>query len=255
MATKITKSGKAASVHDVREYLPQKLNAPGWTDLRVGFLVSVTKTSNTDDPAALTETIGTEPRPSLGSFDRYFIGVLGQLGHVFLGFTNRGQSTSGEFTQGSSKLIPSDGGIGVTNTNFWRPKNELSDTFSLQVIDTNITRAMGGDGSQIHLVQSAAGAGGYATLLMLRLQRDNAGSRAKTVSVSTKRDLVNHSGDVLFTNTPTKALLTANMQSFPTVVQQLGPIELTEEPTHIYIYWPFRNSRIRVHCHGVLKAG
>lgn len=259
MATKFTKDGTDGTIaFAVREFLPQGFSAPGWTDLRVGFLVSVCPAADVD-PASpitgLTETIGTEPRPLLDSSDRYFIGVLDRVtGQTFLGFSNRSPGRT-ERTMGTSRLVSSDAGIGTSNSDFWRPENGVNTAASLQIVDNHATRAFARDGSQIHFVQNVTNAGGYATLLMLRLQRQDAQGRAKTVSVSTKCDVVNHSGDILFTNTPTEDLLETNLQTMPDTVQLLGPVELSQEPSAIYVYWPFHDSRIRLHCHGILRAG
>lgn len=257
MAIKFTKdSTDGTVVFDIREFLPQPFSAPGWTDLRIGFLASITDITDPDDPTVdLTEEIGTPPRPILGTFDRYFIGVTDRATlSTFIGFSNSGRLAHGR-SIGTSKLVSSDGGIGTSNSNFWRPTNEMSDNYALQIIDGENTRAMGADGSQIHFAQDTVGAGGYATLITLRLQRDNAQGRAKVISVSTKRDVVNHSGDVLFTDAPTEDLLETHLQSFSETTQTLGPVELSQEPSVIYVYWPFHDSRIRLHCHGILKAG
>lgn len=231
--------------------------APGWTDLRIAWCLSLTQASADDTITTLTETIGTEPRPLLDSNDRYFIGVIDRVaGLTFAGFTNRGDGGR-ERTIGSSKLVSSDSGIGTTNSNFWRPKNEVSDIASISIVDRHATRARSVDGSQIHFAQAnigGSGPAGYATVLSIRITRDNPDTRAKIVTVSTKRDVVGHRGDVLFTSTPTEELITANLQAFPTTVQQLGPVELSEELSALYLYWPFRLSRMRVHGWGILKA-
>ena len=89
---------------------------------------------------------------------------------------------------------------------------------------------------------------------MLRFQRDDAIGRAKTIRMSCKRDLANRSGDVMFTDTPTKELMEFNLNAFPTSVQQLGPVELSQEPDALFLYWPFHLSRLRCHCRGILRA-
>lgn len=240
----------------VREILPQRFQAPGWTDLRIGFFLSIvgpTDPGDDDDPtSASSEEIGTAA--ATDASDRYFIGVLDSAtGQTFLGFTNTGLTLHSSRSNGTSKLVSSDGGIG-TDTDYWRPDNGLRNTWSLAIIDAGLRRANSGDGSQIHFAQDAAGAG-YATLLMLRLQRDNAAGRGKIISVSTKRDTTNHNADVVFSNTPSAAVLESYLlQDFPSPAQTLGPIELSQEPDLLYWYWPYHDSRLRCHAAGIYKA-
>jgi hypothetical protein len=260
MAKVINKSGEKVVIWYVREFLPQRFQAPGWTDLRIGFLLSIVgpvDPTDDDDPTAVSaEEIGTPPRPFLATSDRFFIGVIDSVtGQTFMGFTNVGLISHNGQSAGTSKLVSSDGGVGTSNAYFWRPMNEINTAWTMAVVDGDQRRAVSRDGSQIHFPQDTTGAGGYAVLLMLRLQRDNAGGRAKIISVSTKLDTTNHSGDVLFTNTPTAALLESNLvATFPTPAQTLGPIELANEPDSLYIYWPFHDSRIRAHAIGIYKA-
>jgi hypothetical protein len=246
----------------VREFLPQRFQATGWTDLRIGFLLSVcgfADPGSDDTITGLTEEIGTPPRPPLGAADRYFIGLLDSAtGTIFAGFTNTGSVRPFNGTsQGTSKLVSGDKGIGTSNNNYWRPKNEIDDNMSVAILDASGTRARSADGSQIHFAQAnigGAGPAGYATLLMLRLQRDNATNRSKIITISTKKDTTNHNADTLFTNTPTSALLASNLPALPVTAQTLGPIQLSQELDTLYLYWPFTISRLRIHAMGILKA-
>lgn len=257
MATVLNKGGTDKTVIlGIRELLLQPFQAPEWLDLRVGWLLSITKAAVDDDPAALSEEIGTPPRPFLNWNDRLKIGLTDrQTGSIFMGFTNRGIGGR-PLTQGTSKLVSSDIGVGTTNAWFWRPKNEISDNWSLQIVDQGSSlRALSGDGSQIHFPQDVANAGGYAVLLSLRLTRDNLTTRSKIITMTTKQATAGgHSADVLFTNSPTKALLQTNLQSFPATVQQFGPVEMSQVPDVFIVYWPFRNSRLRIHAMGIVKA-
>jgi hypothetical protein len=72
--------------------------------------------------------------------------------------------------------------------------------------------------------------------------------------MSVKSTGVSHNGDILYTNTPNETVLQENLEDFPDTVQQLGPVELPQVPDTIWAYWPFRNSRLRIHAHGILRA-
>ncbi len=263
MAKVIDKAGEKIVIWAVRELLPQRFTAPGWIDLRIGFLLSIVgpiDPTDDDDPTEVgVEEIGTVERTAIS--DRFFIGVLdGATGQTFMGFTNIGQTGTNSDSGGTSNVVSSDGGIGTDNAYFWRPANlngpdPAAIDKSVAIIDGGLVRAASGTGSQIHFPQDTANAGGYATLLMLRLQRDNAAGRAKIISVSTKRDVTNHTANVVFTDTPSKALLTSYLiDTFPNPAQTLGPLELSQEPNNLYLYWPFHDSRLRCHAMGIYKA-
>jgi hypothetical protein len=112
---------------------------------------------------------------------------------------------------------------------------------------------MGGgtfSGVNPHFVQDVTGAGGYATLLMLRIQRTNS-LHGPSLTVSIKQGT--HSSDVLFTSTPTLDLLETNMANYPTTVQSHQVNRVVHVPDALYCYWPFHNSRLRVHALGFMK--
>lgn len=236
-------------IHNVRVRRAQPIQAPGWTDLRVGWLLSLTNAAADDTITTLTETIGTEPRPFLPWTDRYAIGLTDRTtGGTFLGYTNvLGPRINPSV--GSSKLVSSDAGIGTSNSNFWRPKNELSDLTNAAIIDGGMVRSHNGAAIPQHFVQNTVGAGGYATMLMIRYRRSSANSR--TIRMEIKQGT--NACDILFTNTPTKELLLANLEAFPTTVQQIGPVELSQAPDAFFVYWPFTLSRLRIHAEGFLR--
>jgi hypothetical protein len=185
--------------------------------------------------------------------DYYFIGVTDRAtGQTFMGYSNCDPSSRPFGTSnGDSMLVSSDGGIGTTNAFFWRPKNSRSDSDSALIIDGQQLRRRGGDGTQIHFAQVPASAGGYATLLALRLQRDSGTSR--TISMTVKRDTVNHKGDVAFSNDPSSVILKSYLDDFPATVQQLGPVPVGHVPDTLFLYWPFPKTRLRCHSCGLVK--
>jgi hypothetical protein len=261
MAIKFTKGGiDGIVVLNVRELLAQPFEAPGWTDLRVGWLLSITGPTQNDvvsngSGGPVPETIPPgDISGGSGWEDRVRIGLF-TPNSTFCGFTNRG-SASGQFTPGSSQLVSSDLAVGTTNPNFWRAKNSLDNNLAVQIVDsgTNLLE-QSPDGLQQHFVQNAAGAGGYATLSMMRLQRPDAGANAKRITVTVPQMPSGHSSDVLFTNTPTEPFLRTQLEAaFPSPVHQFGPFTLSQVPDRFMVSWPFSSSRLRIHAMSFAKV-
>jgi hypothetical protein len=218
--------------------------APNWVDLRVGFFVSLTSALSDDTTTGLAETIANPG--TLDGTERYALGVMrSTTGDPFIGFSNNVPGSVGD-----SVLVSSDSGIGTTNVNFWRPANSSNNALSAVIYDSGGFRAYGVDGLQQHFVQDPAGAGGYAVLLGLQLLRDN--PQSLTVRVNIKSS--GNSADMLYSNTPTRDLLQQTLQAAWPPSKQLGPVTLNAVPDTFYFYWPFRNSRLRIHSYGVVKA-
>jgi hypothetical protein len=243
--------GEHVLICAVREAHIRPFQATDWLDLRVGFFLSLTQAAADDTITGLTETIGTDPQVPWS--DRIAIGVTDSItGQTFLGYTNLAGSRL--VSIGRSKLVSSDIGIGTTNTRFWRPTNEHSDNDTVRIIDSGLSRATVGDGSQPHFVQDVAGAGGYSTFFGLRFTRPNSTNRSRIVTMSVKKTVGGHSSDILISSTPTNAIGEAQLESFPTDVQTLGPVELTNVPDSFYFYWPYHNSRLRIHELCIVKV-
>jgi hypothetical protein len=236
----------------VREALVQRFTATDWQDIRIGFLLSITAAGADDTITGLGETL--TAAPGLSTWDRYYIGVIDKATTgTFIGYTNRAPGR-GNTTLGNSVLGTSDGAVGTTNANFWRPYNSLQNSWSAQIMEAFLgqqeTRAESTDNVQQHFVQNAGGAGGYATLLEIRLQRPDPLSHLITATVKQGTK----STDVLYTNDPSYATLLTNLQAFPGTVQTWGPVELQNIPDSFFLYWPWHNSRLRIHCMGLVKV-
>jgi hypothetical protein len=244
----------------VREVHYRPFQATDWTDLRIGFFLSVTRAAADEDPTTLAETLAGSP--SVPWTDRVQIGVISThttgSGDLFCGYTNL-PSRARIISLGDSMLVSSDIGIGTTNARYWRPKHGTGvsggDIASAHIIDSGQSRATAGDGSQMHFVQDTATAGGYCTLFTMRLRRDNATNRAKIITMEVKKATAGgHSSDILFSTDPSVAILQAQLESFPTSVNTLGPVELTQVPDTLFFYWPYHNSRLKIHSVGILKS-
>jgi hypothetical protein len=239
----------------VRTALIYPFDAPDWKDLRVGFFLSVTDDTADDTITGLAEIY---PYAAGNGSDKYpWIGVKSNTDSLpgqgqfdaFVGYSN---SLVGDVE--GSELVTSDEAIGVTNANFWRPRTLIvggvpNDQFSAVIVDQGGLRAPPFSGVQPHFPQNTTGAGGYATLLMLRLTRPNPTSPSLTVSIKQGTN----SSDVLHTNAPTLDLLATNLANYPGTVQTKTVNTMADPLEALYVYWPFMNSRIRIHCLGFLQ--
>lgn len=234
-----------------RQWKIYPFTATGWTDLRVGFFLSLTKAGGpppVDDVTDLEDTIGTSG--FMPARDHYWIGVKtrtdampGSPGVIFAGFSN---VRAGAF--GPGILSASDNGVG-TGTDYWWPHNGGDVNASAVIVQENNRATFSPPGLQQHFPLNLAG--GYAVMLGLRFLRPNANSRMWTMEIKT--DGTN--ADMFYSSTPTKELLVSKLQAWPAAVQ-MGPMELaTFVPDALYCYWPFALSRLRIHSVAVYKAG
>lgn len=246
-------------VMETRRHLVQPFRADAWLDLRIGFFVSLTTAGANDTITGLTETIA-----SIGNINppdsRYWIGIKTEgdampvtAGTVFIGFSNCSHAESAR-EEGASKLVSSDLGNGTSNTNYWRTTNDgVPVDKTVFICDGGLPRSFATQ-DYPHFVQNVGGAGGYATLLAIRLQRDNPTSR--TLRVSIPKTIISGnvgSADVEFTNTPTLAELRNKLVNFPASVYNFPAVELTRVPSALFFYWPWFNSRLRFSAIDVLK--
>jgi hypothetical protein len=232
----------------VRSWMLYPFVAPNWVDLRIGFFLSLTKATADDDVTGLADLVNPGYPDSY-----YYIGIKTNNTLLpatagtnrFIGFTNLR-----EFYSGNSRLSSSDLATGTTNANYWRPNNELDPNKVFFVLEGQSPRAAGGNGLQQHFPQVTAAAGGYAVLLGMQILRSSPSSNLVTLKIKSTAQ----SADMLYSDVPTRDLLISSLQNFPTSVQQVGPVQLSGMPDALYAYWPFFNSRLRIHSLGLYKA-
>src|SRR4029077_6919343 len=233
-----------ALILNPRAYYIQPFLAPDWKDLRLGFFLSLTDKTNDDLTTGFAETI---TPPPFGSFDRYWLGVIDSALQTFAGFTNVGSRLPDVY--GDSTLVASDAGTG-TGTAFWRPGNSTNNRFSAAIFEQNRNLTLPVDNLQHHFpADTATVAAGYAVLLGLQLLRDTATSKNITMRIKS----TTKSADMLYSNAPTKELIRTSMDPWPASAQ-LGPVTVSNVPSAFYFYWPWHNSRLRVHSLGLLRA-
>jgi hypothetical protein len=252
---------------NVRESLTIPFSAPNWLDLRIGFFLSLTTESDDDVQTGLTENIGLAPTsPAIA--DNFYIGLKDSsnimpatTGSTFAGFSSL-------YSNVGAQLSSSDIGSGTTNANYWRPNNPTAlanRTFMLSNGTTAITTE-GISPLYLHFPQDNTGAGGYAVLVGMQFLRSSASSKIITVTVKS----IGQSADMLYSNTPTTQLMHDTLASWPTNLATIGPFNFIGGdspvtatgfeggggmvPDAFFYYWPFRQSRLRIHCHGFLRA-
>lgn len=256
MAEIYSKSGEHVLILGVREAFVQPFEATDWLDLRVGFFISVTDDTGDDTITGLSEDIGATDATPLAWTDRVSIGIAGgpsPANFVFCGFTNAGVGRT-DPSPGKSQLVSSDASGGTTNSNYWRVDNSRNARYASQIIQNNVTRAAGGNGERLHFAQANIGTGGpagYAGLFALRFTRSDARGRARIITMQVKHD----PGCLIYSDTPTNDILEAQLESFPTSsINTLGPVEVSHVPDTFSLFWPFHNSRLRIHSMGLLKV-
>lgn len=234
-----------AIIINVRSWYIHPFVVPNWTDLRCGFFLSVTDDTADNVITGLGETI---VNPGLlGHYDRYWLGLTDMVrGAVFIGFTNTIERQPGG--RGDSALVSSDAGIG-SGAAYWRPRNSINNAWGAAIYDGTLPKTYILDDNQQHFPQTLGGGGEYAVLLGMQLLRDNPNSNTITVRVKS----TTKSADMLFSAAPTKELIQQTFQNWP-ASKQMGPVTLSNPPNAFYFYWPFHQSRLRVHSLGLLRA-
>jgi hypothetical protein len=250
MAEIYDKAGERVLICGVRERFQQPFEATDWLDLRVGFFLSVTDDTGDDTITGLAEDIGANDVTPIGPFDRFAIGIINAGGDVFGGFTNFGFGPIFPPSFGRTRLVASNAADGA-GTDYWRVDNASSATLATQLISAGVTRTTGDVGERLHLAQNVVNAGGYAALYGLRFTRPDPRGRARIITMQVKYS----PPALLFSNTPTTDIIESSLEAWPTTnIHTLGPVELSGVPDRLHVYWPFHNSRIRIHSAGILKA-
>lgn len=234
-------------VLEVREALDQPFVAPGWTDLRIAFYLSLTDHTNDDVTTGLAETLGdANPGESFWiGFKTRGLVLPGNAGQSFIGFSNWGNGQIGH-----NKLVSSDAAGGTSNAYFWRPSSDISPFAAFYMLDNNVLRYEDTEvRAAIHFAQDPAHSGGYAGLIGIRMIRPSPISNQITVLLSHQT----YSADMGFSDTPDATTLLAGLETWPTSVDTLGPFTFNQIPDSVFCYWPYSLSRLRIHSRGILK--
>jgi hypothetical protein len=252
--------GERLVIMDVREALVQSFDAAEWTDLRVGFMLSITSAIANDNISNLSANI-VDSGTGIPLTDRFWVGVKdssdtfpGNPGTQFIGFTKWKGDPGSAHTKGDSKIVSSDGGIATTNSNYWRPVNgDGNSSYMFEVADGTVSRGRASNGSQLHFVQNNSTV--YTTCAGFRLTRPDTRSNARQITVQVaKLQGGKASGDLEYTSNPSKIELQAQLANFPTTVQQFGPVSFSDVPDTLFCYLPWTTLRLRIHAAGVYSV-
>ena len=254
----------------IREGVVQPFVASQWTDLRIGMFLSLTADDDDDDQTNLVETlIGNDLPPA----DRHWIGLKSQSqtlpfesGTPFIGFTNTDPAPTSH-TIGGMLVQSTNGNVQSSAGNYWRSTNSNpaanKGTFGIYDGSGRLAAASSPVTNSLdqHFFKTAvpAGSGNYATLLAFRLTRSNPDSHHITVQVPHMYSGVAnaHAADLLVTNDPSQDVLDVALQSWqlgqPPNAMSFGPVTMSVIPNSFFCYWPYRQSRLRIHCWGMFK--
>lgn len=228
-----------------RQALIYPFVAPGWTDLRLGMFLSVTQLGADDGTSGLAETIITTGIPS----DRAWFGFKEnndiqpqQAGTHFIGLG----SVDGFPDNATNELLASALFSGAPGTDIWAVTSR--NCVAQQWDGTTWVGATGVSNIiQIKLPQNTINAGGYAGLFMMRLTRAS-GSTTITNAVYGIVAGAAHSSIILFSNDPNIGAIRAQLANIGAYSPFGQSNNIGTVPDAIYAYWPFHNSRLRIHA-------
>jgi hypothetical protein len=239
MASIIVKGSDKVLVLATRESLVYPAVVPNWLDVRIGAFVSITKTAADDDPTGLAETVTTTGNQA----DRLWLGAKENNNAMphdcnFFGISNS------PGTEASQNTI-----LDSIDTNFrWRAKHATV-TNGL-IFSDGTTMTVESTLNPFRTIQAPASLGGnYATLVLLRMVRSVVGNTVDHFYVAKTNDAGTDYADAgVETATPTIDLIRANFNSATWTEVLAGPKIFTAAPDAFYAYWPFVNSRLRIHA-------
>jgi hypothetical protein len=237
MATIIVKGSEKVLVLAPREAVIYPAVVPNWLDVRIGAFVSLTKLAVDDDPTGLTETLTTTGAEG----DRLWLGVKDNTNFMprlsnFFGISN---SLATEAS--GSSLIES-----IDSSTRWKARNANAPTGILVNDGTTIT--VDGTMEPFRTIQNPATVGGYATLVLLRLVRNIVGNTADHLYVVKTHDVIDFADAGVETTTPTIAMIRDNFRTATWTEVLTGGHTFSAAPSTFYAYWPYSNSRLRIHA-------
>jgi hypothetical protein len=225
-----------------REAIVYPFTCPSWLDLRVGFYLSICS-NDESSITGLAETLATLGNPA----DRPWMGLKqnndimpNTAGTTFMGFC----SLSVPDNPSDSKVLSSDLDSGTSNANYWRGVDVGNlNTFRMM----NGTSSLNGAGPYyIHMPQNAGAAGGNATLVLMRFTRPSGASTV--ITMSHWKSGVDQSADYLYDSVCSLASMRAAFRA-ATFGAIFAPTDIAGAvPDALFLYWPFLNSRLRVHA-------
>lgn len=237
----IPSNGDKTLILDTRASYLQQFVAVNWTDLRLTMSLSLTAQSANDQQSGLAELYGTP-----GDGNHAYIGFKSSDG-LLPPSTNFWGISSNLIGQPATAAQLYDQGPG----SYYQLGNSNGIVFST-LLSNGTTKLNNNIGtvSGPRFYEGASPATLYATVISLRMRRND-----PTLSLVTTLEALLTGGNfndnqgsvpptfVSDTTIPTLRATTAAA----TFTQLLGPFTFTSVPDAIYLFWPFANSRLRLH--------
>jgi hypothetical protein len=224
---------------DSRQALIYPFTAPNWLDLRFGAFISLTRLTDNNDPTTLAETLTTTGLQT----DRVWMGLkktdqYGPRNSAFFGLSNSAIAEAG-----TSSIVEA-GDVAQR----WRYKGIANKAIVLNDGTTLQDNAGTVFGPEMNAESTPSVNPGRASLFMLRMVRTSGTSSTVGNFYYVKTTRVSDYADAnVFTDNPTIGLIRSNLKS-ATWTSVLAPATfLTVPPDCVYFYWPFSNSRLRIH--------
>jgi hypothetical protein len=235
-----------ALILDTRQQFIYPFDSPNWLDLRVGFYLSICQAGdNAAVGPPMIETLVTTGIPA----DRFWIGLKTNntilphtVGATFLGYSN--SQNAGTLSGSSSTVVSSDLAVGTTNTNYWRVTGPGGGRFELS--KENIQTSGIVITSYIHFPQNPVGAGGNATMVLFRVIRSaSVNPFSYTISAYFNAATVDYAFDsTCLISTIRNGFRNAAWSGTFTTGVPYSSFLLDA----LYAYWPFNNSKLRIHA-------
>jgi len=227
-----------ALILDPRETLLYPFTAGGWTDLRFGAFISLTKLTDNDDTTGLAESLSTTGLIA----DRVLMGFAGGAGGASSCFA----LSNSAITEAATPSVVEAGDVATR----WRYKGIAGKAFIVMDGSPGNVPVQDNAGTIFgpELSQDAAANNGRASLFLLRMKRTSGSSL--TVSnfyyANTNRGGVNYADANVWSNNPSIGLIRQYLKS-ATWTSVLAAQTFLVMPSVLAFYWPFSNSRLRIH--------
>jgi hypothetical protein len=224
-----------------REGLLYPFTAPNWTELVLSFWWSLTKAAVDDDTTSLSESLTYSTMR-----DRIWWGFK----------TNNSNfpTSSGVVFAGSSTVSGASEAI-VANGNYWETSgvNQGLLANSFDGVSSSGT-ASGGQRPDAPAVAASFPSpytNNYAVAWVIALTRPNSSSNVVTAKQYKPSVQQTYNGIPNPSALPTVAnlrALTIGVRASVTPVSETSPLTLSALPNAVFIYWPYSNSRLRIHA-------
>lgn len=222
---------------DTRQMLVYPFTCPNWIELRIGVYLSLTSSTNNNLVTGLGETITTTGTPLQ---DNYFVGLKTNNSNLpcapseqFIGWSSYNSSGGGNLPLGTYQ--PTSGNY------YWQPTSGI--TIAMWPGSSGGSVLASASLNGFWLPQNVGGIsnGTLANGMVLRIHRTGSSSTVLDSNTSSNCNFI-------VSSTPTVAEIRGWMRNLPAMQPWwVGTKDITAIPTAFCVYWPFFNSKLRLH--------